>query len=99
MCVFPPLARLLANMAGPDFGSPINQDAKRDDENTLKRITSNRPTYEVHKANISDGRFRSSRLDLSGPAGIEGSGQADQLLCRADGEGGRLRLSGIARRA
>lgn len=44
---FLPLARLLANMAGPDFGSPINEDAKTRDENILKRLTSTRPTYEV----------------------------------------------------
>lgn len=44
-----PLARLLANVAGPDFGSPINEPAKMADEAELKRITSTRPTYEVQR--------------------------------------------------
>lgn len=48
---FLPLARLLANIAGPDFGSPINEPAKLKDEAELKRITSTRPTYEVQKGN------------------------------------------------
>lgn len=47
--IFEPLARLLANMAGPDFGSPINEDARRRDEQTLRRMGSARPTYEVMK--------------------------------------------------
>src|SRR5687767_8519474 len=42
---FLPLARLLANIAGPDFGSPINEPAKMQDENTLRRMSSSRPTY------------------------------------------------------
>jgi len=46
---FLPLARLLANIAGPDFGSPINEQAKMADEAILRRMTSTRPTYEVHK--------------------------------------------------
>lgn len=46
---FLPLARLLANMAGPDFGSPINEDAKAQDERTLRRISSAKPSYEVLK--------------------------------------------------
>lgn len=45
--MFLPLARLLANIAGPDFGSPVNEQAKLTDEQTLKRITSTRPTYSV----------------------------------------------------
>jgi hypothetical protein len=36
---FLPLARLLANIAGPDFGSPINEEAKRADEAMLRRLT------------------------------------------------------------
>lgn len=44
---FLPLARLLANIAGPDFGSPINEEAKRSDEATLRRMASTRPTYAV----------------------------------------------------
>lgn len=46
---FLPLARLLANMAGPDFGSPINEDAKAMDERTLRRISAAKPSYEVLK--------------------------------------------------
>lgn len=48
---FIPLANLLGNMAGPDFGSPVNDQAKMRDEATLKRITSARPTYEVMTGN------------------------------------------------
>jgi hypothetical protein len=48
---FLPLASLLANMAGPDFGSPVNDDAKRRDEATLRRIVSTRPTYDVAEGN------------------------------------------------
>lgn len=47
--LFLPLARLLANIAGPDFGSPINEAAKMDDEKALRRLTSTKPTYEVLK--------------------------------------------------
>lgn len=46
---FIPLARLLANMAGPDFGSPINEGAKLRDEMILRRMASTKPTYEVLK--------------------------------------------------
>ncbi len=46
---FMPLARLLANMAGPDFGSPINEDARVRDEQTLRRLASTKPTYETLK--------------------------------------------------
>jgi hypothetical protein len=46
---FIPLARLLANMAGPDFGSPVNEDAKKADEGILRRLSSSRPTYAVVK--------------------------------------------------
>lgn len=45
-----PLARLLANAAGPDFGSPVNQEAKAADEAELRRITATKPTYQVQKA-------------------------------------------------
>jgi hypothetical protein len=47
--IFIPLANLLGNMAGPDFGSPVNDDAKARDERTLQRIASTRPTYAVMK--------------------------------------------------
>jgi hypothetical protein len=46
---YEPLARLLANNCGPDFGSAINQDAKIRDEQLLRRLSSQRPTYEVLK--------------------------------------------------
>lgn len=48
--VFLPFARLLANAAGPDFGSPINEQAKAMDEQTLRRLTANKPTGETLKA-------------------------------------------------
>jgi hypothetical protein len=44
--VFLPLARLLANAAGPDFGSPINEEAKQADEAELRKILATKPTYE-----------------------------------------------------
>jgi hypothetical protein len=44
--LFMPLARLLANAAGPDFGSPVNMEAKADDEKILRRLTAAKPTYE-----------------------------------------------------
>ena len=49
--LFIPLANLLGNMAGPDFGSPVNDDAKARDEATLKRIVATRPTYAVQHGN------------------------------------------------
>lgn len=48
--VFLPLASLLANAAGPDFGSPFNDQAKARDEQTLRRINSTDPTYETMTA-------------------------------------------------
>lgn len=47
---FLPLARLLANVAGPRFGSPMNPAARVEDEKALRRIAAMRPTYEVVKA-------------------------------------------------
>jgi hypothetical protein len=46
---FIPLANLLGNMAGPDFGSPVNDDAKMRDEKALRRMGSTKPTYQVIK--------------------------------------------------
>lgn len=46
---FLPLARLLANIAGPDFGSPVNEAAKQQDEQTLRRLSSTKPTLETIK--------------------------------------------------
>lgn len=43
--IFLPLSSLIANYAGPSFGSPINDDARRRDEGALRRINSSRPTY------------------------------------------------------
>jgi len=45
--VFLPLARLLANVAGPRFGSAMNADAKAADEAALRRIAASRATYAV----------------------------------------------------
>lgn len=46
---FLPLARLLANIAGPDFGSPINEAAQMADEKTLRRLNATKPSFEVLK--------------------------------------------------
>ena len=46
---FLPLARLLANVAGPRFGSAMNEDAKTVDERTLRRLTAATVTYEPLK--------------------------------------------------
>lgn len=47
---FLPLSRLLANVAGPRFGSAINEAARQSDEQALRRLTSSKPTLEVLKA-------------------------------------------------
>lgn len=44
---FLPLARLLANVAGPRFGSPMNEDAKQIDEAALRRMSAGETTYET----------------------------------------------------
>jgi len=44
---FLPLARLLANVSGPRFGSPMNEQAKLADEMALRSMTRGKPTYEV----------------------------------------------------
>ncbi len=44
--VFLPLSRLLANVAGPKYGSPMNTDARREDEAALRRIAAGMATYE-----------------------------------------------------
>lgn len=49
--LFLPLARLLANIAGPDFGSPVNPQAKAIDEQELRRLTATMPTYEPQQGN------------------------------------------------
>jgi hypothetical protein len=38
--IFLPLSRLLANAAGPRYGQPFNDDAKKRDEAQIKRIVS-----------------------------------------------------------
>ena len=48
--IFEPLARLLANTSGPDFGSPINEVAQARDEQILRRLASAPPTYQTLKA-------------------------------------------------
>lgn len=47
---FLPLARLLANIAGPDFGSPINEAAKAQDERMLRKLTAAKASSEIVKA-------------------------------------------------
>ena len=44
-----PLARLLGNAAGPDFGSAINEQAKAIDEQILRRLSATEPTFETLK--------------------------------------------------
>lgn len=46
---FLPLTRLLANVAGPRFGSAMNEQAKLADERALKRLVSGKPTFETQK--------------------------------------------------
>lgn len=50
LALFLPLARLLANAAGPDFGSPVNEEAKALDEQILRRLTATKPTGETLRA-------------------------------------------------
>jgi hypothetical protein len=50
--LFLPLSRLLANAAGPDFGSPINLEAKAADERELRRLSAAKPTYENLKVDF-----------------------------------------------
>jgi hypothetical protein len=45
--IYLPLARLLANVAGPDFGSAINEDAKQVDEALLKKMAATKPMFTV----------------------------------------------------
>lgn len=47
--LFMPLASLLANQAGPSFGSPINDQALARDQATLRRIVATQPTYAPFK--------------------------------------------------
>jgi hypothetical protein len=46
---FIPLAAILANMAGPSFGAPINDDALVRDQNTLRRLSASEPTFEIQR--------------------------------------------------
>lgn len=46
---FLPLARLLANVAGPEYGSQMNEDARLRDERMLRRLVAGQPTYEPQK--------------------------------------------------
>ncbi len=47
---FLPLARLLANTAGPRFGVAMDEAAKERDERALRRLSASRPTFEVLRA-------------------------------------------------
>ena len=47
---FLPLASVLANYAGPSFGSPINDAALERDQRTLRRMTVADPGYGIQKA-------------------------------------------------
>lgn len=48
--IFLPLASILANHAGPSFGSPINDAALFRDQNILRKLNSSDPTYQPQKA-------------------------------------------------
>lgn len=50
LAVFLPLAAVLSNMAGPSFGSPINDEALARDHQTLRRINSTQANTETVKA-------------------------------------------------
>jgi hypothetical protein len=43
--VFLPLAAIVANQAGPSFGTAINDQALMRDQNTLRRLSASRPNY------------------------------------------------------
>lgn len=47
--IFVPLSRILANIAGPEFGQAINDDAIKRDEGILRVIGSSRPSYEKQR--------------------------------------------------
>lgn len=47
---FLPLARLLANTAGPDFGVPMDDAKRMVDEQILRRLSASRPTFETLRA-------------------------------------------------
>jgi hypothetical protein len=46
---YEPLARLLANACGPDFGSPLNEEARQRDEKILRRLAAQKPPAETLK--------------------------------------------------
>lgn len=46
---FLPLARLLANEAGPSFGVAYSRDTKFENERQLRRLAATRPTRETLK--------------------------------------------------
>lgn len=48
---FIPVARLLANEAGPSFGIPKSPDITFMEEMTLRRLSATRPTFEPLKVN------------------------------------------------
>jgi hypothetical protein len=87
VAIFLPLAALLANSAGPSFGSPINDQAMRAIPGHLRRINSTKPLYTPIESRNTSRWSRSAWPDLDG-AGTEikrRRRQAYQLLRRADG--------------
>jgi hypothetical protein len=48
---FLPLVRLLANVCGPRFGSPMNEDARKVDEEALRRMQRQPPTRKYLQLN------------------------------------------------
>lgn len=49
---YEPLARLLANACGPDFGSPLNEEARQRDEKLLRRLSGIKPPAETLKVSF-----------------------------------------------
>lgn len=49
---FAAIGRILANICGPAYGSPINREAMLADERELRRTTAVRPSYEVSKVEM-----------------------------------------------
>lgn len=51
VAIFLPLCSVLANYAGPSFGSPINDAALARDQGTLRRINATTPIYTPQQGN------------------------------------------------
>jgi hypothetical protein len=82
VAVFLPLASVLANYAGPSFGSPINDAALLRDQGTLRRINSTLTELcAAHHGLFLDGCVGVARHILARSKAKRGRGTAYQLLC------------------